>query len=65
VKRISAQLGHVPLDKLTAQHLDRAYPAWLTEGLDPSSVHHLHRVISAEGSWSVCGGRTSTFLPAG
>jgi integrase len=46
-KRISGKLGHVPLDKLTAQHLDRAYRAWLTEGLDPSSVHHLHRVLSA------------------
>jgi integrase len=47
VKRISEKLGRIPLDKLTAQHLDRAYVEWLKEGLDPSSVHHLHRVLSA------------------
>lgn len=35
------------LDKLTGQHLDRAYRAWLNEGLHSSSVHHLHRVLSA------------------
>jgi integrase len=47
INRISAKLGNIRLDKLTAQHLDRAYRAWLDEGLDPSSVHHLHRVLSA------------------
>ena len=47
VKRISAKLGRVRLDKLTAQQLDRTYREWLDEGLDPSSVHHLHRVLSA------------------
>jgi integrase len=47
VRRITAKLGNIQLDKLTAQHLDRAYREWLDEGLDPSSVHHLHRVISA------------------
>jgi integrase len=47
VKRITAKLGHVRLDKLTAQHLDRTYREWLEEGLDPSTVHHLHRVLSA------------------
>jgi integrase len=47
VKRITAKLGHVRLDKLTAQQLDRTYREWLDEGLDPSSVHHLHRVLSA------------------
>jgi integrase len=47
VKRISDRLGRTRLDKLTAQDLDRAYRAWLDEGLDPSSVHHLHRVMSA------------------
>lgn len=45
--RIKQQMGSVRLDKLTPQHLDRAYRAWLGEGLDPSSVHHLHRVLSA------------------
>lgn len=47
IKRISAKLGTISLDKLTAQHLDRTYREWLDEGLHPSSVHHLHRVISA------------------
>jgi integrase len=32
---------------LTVQHLDRTYRDWLEEGLDPSTVHHLHRVLSA------------------
>ena len=41
------QAGPGPLDKLTAQHLDRTYREWLDEGLDPSTVHHLHRVMSA------------------
>jgi integrase len=47
IERIDERLGSVRLDKLTAQHLDRAYRAWLDEGLHPSSVHHLHRVLSA------------------
>lgn len=47
IERINAQLGGVRLDRLTAQHLDRAYRVWLDEGLHPSSVHHLHRVLSA------------------
>ncbi len=47
VERINKQLGGLRLDRLTAQHLDRAYRAWLDEGLHPSSVHHLHRVLSA------------------
>lgn len=47
VKRITAKLGRVRLEKLTAQHLDRTYREWLEEGLDPSTVHHLHRVLSA------------------
>jgi integrase len=47
VKRIAARLGRIPLQKLTAHQLDRAYHQWLEEGLDPSSVHHLHRVLSA------------------
>jgi integrase len=47
VARINRQLGTIRLDRLTARHLDRAYRIWLDEGLDPSSVHHLHRVLSA------------------
>jgi integrase len=47
IKRIDAKLGNVRLDTLTAQQLDRAYREWLDDGLDPSSVHHLHRILSA------------------
>jgi integrase len=47
IKRIDAKLGSVRLGKLTAQQLDRVYRQWLDEGLDPSSVHHLHRILSA------------------
>jgi hypothetical protein len=42
IKRIRAKLGSIRLDKLTAQHLDRAYREWLDEGLDPGTVHHFH-----------------------
>jgi integrase len=47
IKRINEKLGHVQLSKLTAQRLDLAYREWLDEGLHPSSVHHLHAVLSA------------------
>ncbi len=47
IKRIDVKLGQVQLSKLTAQHLDRAYRQWLDEGLHPTSVHHLHGVMSA------------------
>jgi integrase len=47
IKRITAKLGNIRLDKLTAQQVDRTYREWLDEGLDASSVHHLHRVLSA------------------
>lgn len=57
IKRIDEKLGNVRLAKLTAQHLDRAYREWLGEGLHPTSVHHLHAVLSAAlnqaVSWSV------------
>ncbi len=46
IKRIDTRLGHVQLSKLTAQHLVRAYRQWLDEGLHPTSVHHLHGVMS-------------------
>jgi integrase len=64
VKRITAKLGHVQLDKLTAQHLDRTYREWLNEGLDPSTVHHLHRVLSASLRQAVKWGLIST-APSG
>lgn len=47
VKRIDEKLGNIRLSKLTAQHLDLAYKDWLNEGLHPTSVHHLHSVLSA------------------
>lgn len=47
IKRIDEKLGAVRLSKLTAQHLDRAYKEWLDEGLHPTTVHHLHGVLSA------------------
>jgi integrase len=47
IKRIDSKLGQIQLSKLTAQHLDRAYRQWLDEGLHPTSVHHLHGVLSA------------------
>jgi integrase len=46
IRRINAKLGKVKLGKLTAQHLDRTYRDWLDEGLQPTSVHHIHAVIS-------------------
>ncbi|MDQ6836864.1 MAG: site-specific integrase [Actinomycetota bacterium] len=47
IRRIDDKLGSVRLSRLTAQHLDRAYLDWLDEGLHPTSVHHLHAVLSA------------------
>ena len=47
IKRINEKLGSTQLSKLTAQHLDRAYRQWLDEGLHPTTVHHIHGVISA------------------
>jgi integrase len=47
IGRINTKLGGIRLSKLTAQHLDLAYRQWLDEGLHPTSVHHLHGVLSA------------------
>ena len=47
VVRLKSRLGDVKAAKLTAQHLDRAYSAWLAEGLSPTTVHHLHATVSA------------------
>lgn len=46
-KKINNKLGPIRLSKLTAQHLDRAYREWLQEGLNPTTVHHLHALMSA------------------
>lgn len=47
ITRINAKVGRVRLARLTAQHLDLAYRQWLDEGLHPTSVHHIHAVLSA------------------
>ncbi|HET9075985.1 MAG TPA: site-specific integrase [Acidimicrobiales bacterium] len=47
IRRIDEKLGGVRLSKLTAHQLDRAYRSWLDEGLHPTTVHHLHGVLSA------------------
>lgn len=47
VNRAKGRLGDIKLTRLTAQHLDRAYSAWLGEGLSPTTVHHVHATVSA------------------
>jgi integrase len=39
-------LGNVRLDKLSAEHLDRAYAVWLGSGLSSTTVHHTHVVLA-------------------
>jgi integrase len=46
-RRIESKLGKIQLAKLNAHTLDRAYREWLGEGLSPTTVHHLHGVLSA------------------
>jgi integrase len=46
VARIVAVLGRHRLVRLSTTDVDRAYGRWLGEGLSPSSVHHLHRVLA-------------------
>jgi integrase len=46
-KRTKADLGHLKINKLSSQRLDRAYRAWLEEGINPNTVHHIHAVLSA------------------
>jgi integrase len=46
-RRIACKLGRIQLANLNAHTLDRAYREWLGEGLSPTTVHHLHGVISA------------------
>jgi integrase len=45
--RIRPMLGDVKLSKLTPALLDRAYRAWLNEGLSPATVHKYHAILSA------------------
>lgn len=45
--RLKTAIGQMKVSKLTAQHLDRAYMAWLKEGLSPTTVHHIHSTLGA------------------
>jgi integrase len=47
IAQTKAQIGSVRLDKLTAQHLDQAYSAWLNAGKSMGTVRHRHNVIGA------------------
>lgn len=44
--RVRPALGSIPLDQLGADVLDRQYRTWGKE-LAPSTVHHLHAILSA------------------
>jgi integrase len=46
-KAINPVLGGVRIDRLSAEHLDRQYRAWLDAGLSPSTVHVYHAILSA------------------
>ncbi len=47
VERISADLGDLLMDDMTARHLDSWYGQLLTQGLTPANVVQYHRVVSA------------------
>jgi integrase len=40
-------LGNIKLSKLTPEILNRWYRQWAADGLSPTSVHHLHAILSA------------------
>ena len=46
-KSIKPRLGNLRLAKLTPGNLNDAYDDWLQSGLSPTTVHHLHAIISA------------------
>ena len=50
---IREKLGPIPVEDLTAEHLDRAIGEWLATGLSPSSVVTYGRTISAALSQGV------------
>ena len=54
-KDLKPALGHVRLDKLTAQHLDNFYTAQLSKGLSPSTVHKQHAHLSGAAAWRSSG----------
>jgi hypothetical protein len=46
-KAIEAAFGSVPVSKLSAQHLDRAYQAWLGQGRAARTVRQRHAIMSS------------------
>ena len=44
--RIRPALGAMRLNKLGPDNLDAWYRKWLDEGLSPTTVHHLHAILS-------------------
>jgi integrase len=46
-KRIVPALGQLRIDRLTPEHLDRAYSSWVAAGLSPASVRRQHAIISS------------------
>jgi integrase len=51
--RAKARFGTMPADKLTADHLDAAYLAWLADGLSARSVGIMHKAIKASYAFAV------------
>jgi integrase len=52
-KSIKPRLGNLRLAKLTPGNLNDAYDEWLQSGLSPTTVHHLHAIISAALNYAV------------
>ena len=46
-KELRPQLGHLPLRKVSALQLDRAYAQWTRDGLASNTVRRRHSIISA------------------
>lgn len=45
--RIRPALGKIRLDRLRPDVMDEWYGRWLNDGLSPTSVHHMHAILSA------------------
>jgi integrase len=46
-KTIRPRLGNLRLAKLSPGNMNDAYDDWLQSGLSPTTVHHLHAIVSA------------------
>jgi integrase len=46
-KAIEAAFGSVPVSKLSAQHLNRAYRTWLGQGRAPRTIRQRHAIMSS------------------